>query len=155
HHGQHQIKQHEIERLASEQPDRLLAIGRADRRVSVGLNRLDQRVANRRIVFDDEHFSLMGNHGDETAGRRISNTAPFSDASKTRSPPARRNTPRAMLNPSPTPGDLSVSVRPPCTNGSNARWPSSRGTPGPPSATRSRISAGVRVSARRITPLSG
>jgi hypothetical protein len=60
-----------------------------------------------------------------------------------------------MLSPSPTPGDLSVSVRPPCTNGSNTRPRISDGIPGPQSATTSRNASGPAVNRTVTAPLPG
>ena len=52
--GQHQVEQHEVRLIALEALERGAAVGRLDDAESVGLQGLGERLAQRRLVLDDE-----------------------------------------------------------------------------------------------------
>ena len=55
--GEHQVEEDEVRALGTEQGQRLAPVGRRDDPESVGLERLDQRLAQGRLVIDDEDRS--------------------------------------------------------------------------------------------------
>src|SRR5438132_254947 len=144
---QHQVKNHQIERLDSQRIEGGLTGAHLDHVIAVGTQDQSQGPPNLRLVVDNQHPGMAHRH---TAPLRTGSVktkrAPAPGASSSHSlPPCASTNPRAMVRPNPEPGARVC----PRSKGRNSRSRSARGTPGPQSMTSTRT-APFRQVARAV-----